>query len=507
MIRVPPDISIVVASRNRLATIGQAVASVLDQTHPNVEVIVADCSSDGTRELLAGIDDPRLRVVFPPDLGMPVSRNAGLALATGEWVAFLDDDDVLRPTWAERLLSAVDEEVGVVLGGAENVDPQGRSQGVAHPSTADPVPPVFVAGSFLARRRGVVAVGGMLEGLPVAHNYELALRLGPWCRKDRLTMEVVDEPLVQILRRPAADRTMATPLQTYDGMRWVAVRHAEALAARPEHLAMLAANAGVAAARLGRWREARRWFARAVLLRPRDHRNVPRLLFTLVPWIGRRVWGDRSSFAPEATAALRGVRGMAALVEARGTSTDLLMLPFGYVEREVEPGGRDRSAGLSAAWPSVTRLLRCRPGASILVVGDEGSWRRIDAHGSPVATDGPAGEAPPADVVVLEEIERATDPYRMVGSAAALVRPGGALVVHTPDRRVVDGPGHLGPTSMATGRRLWDPDGFRLLLDGCGLVVDDLFPASPTLSGSVGQRSVRHRSRREMVAVTHVRVG
>lgn len=87
-------ISVVIATYNRSAYAQEAVRSVLAQTCPAHEVIlVVDGSTDGTGEAVKR-DFPEVQVVTQPNRGRSIARNTGVALATGDWVAFLDDDDL-----------------------------------------------------------------------------------------------------------------------------------------------------------------------------------------------------------------------------------------------------------------------------------------------------------------------------------------------------------------------------------------------------------------------------
>ena len=90
-------VSAVIPVHNTEAFIAEAVSSVLTQTHPDVEVIVVDNNStDRTPQILADYG-PRIRVHRETRPGVAFARNAGAALATGEWIAFLDADDVWLP--------------------------------------------------------------------------------------------------------------------------------------------------------------------------------------------------------------------------------------------------------------------------------------------------------------------------------------------------------------------------------------------------------------------------
>lgn len=98
----------VIPSRNRPGLVGRAVGSALGQTLPSVEVVVViDGPDDATRQALALVGDPRLRVTaLPESVGAQEARNVGVRASTGRWVAFLDDDDEWLPEKLERQVEA-----------------------------------------------------------------------------------------------------------------------------------------------------------------------------------------------------------------------------------------------------------------------------------------------------------------------------------------------------------------------------------------------------------------
>lgn len=94
-----PAVSIVIPTHDRLALLMEAVDSVRTQTLDDWELIVADDgSADGSAEAVEALEDARIRVLRLPRTGnVAAVRNAGIAAARGEWVAFLDSDDVWMP--------------------------------------------------------------------------------------------------------------------------------------------------------------------------------------------------------------------------------------------------------------------------------------------------------------------------------------------------------------------------------------------------------------------------
>lgn len=102
-----PAVSVIIPTLNRPALLLAAVRSVLAQTFPSLEVIVVvDGPDTATAAALASLEDPRLRVmVHAENQGAAASRSHGLAVANGDWVAYLDDDDVWMPTKLEQQLA------------------------------------------------------------------------------------------------------------------------------------------------------------------------------------------------------------------------------------------------------------------------------------------------------------------------------------------------------------------------------------------------------------------
>ncbi|MGH7451509.1 MAG: glycosyltransferase family 2 protein, partial [bacterium] len=91
-----PLVSVIIPTFNRLKYLKEAVASVFAQTYAHWELIVVDDgSTDDTLHYVSTLDDPRVRLVSETHSGNPARmRNVGVAHARGEYVAFLDSDDL-----------------------------------------------------------------------------------------------------------------------------------------------------------------------------------------------------------------------------------------------------------------------------------------------------------------------------------------------------------------------------------------------------------------------------
>jgi hypothetical protein len=179
-----PSVSVIVPTYQRRELVQRAVASVLAQTHRDFELIVIDDgSSDGTDVALEPLGD-LIRYHWQPNRGVAAARNAGLRLARGSIVAFLDSDNRWLRSHLEVVTAALDRHPQAVLvttcPGFEFAARWRRTE----PCLLSPFPSSMVTNvvGFIScvavRRDAVLAAGGFDEELPVAEDAELWPRLG-----------------------------------------------------------------------------------------------------------------------------------------------------------------------------------------------------------------------------------------------------------------------------------------------------------------------------------------
>jgi len=105
-----PKVSVVIPTYNRAEKVQRAIDSVFAQTFSDLEVIVVDDgSSDNTGRVLAGAYGDRIRYHYQPNQGASVARNKGAAEARGEWIAFLDSDDLWEQDKLEWQLKTLEQ--------------------------------------------------------------------------------------------------------------------------------------------------------------------------------------------------------------------------------------------------------------------------------------------------------------------------------------------------------------------------------------------------------------
>ena len=113
----PELISVVMPTYNHAAFIGGAIGSVLNQTYSNFELIIVDnYSGDNTEAVVTACGDPRIRYVKFLNKGIiAAARNYGIGLAKGEYVAFLDSDDLWLPEKLAAQLEGFSREGNVAM--------------------------------------------------------------------------------------------------------------------------------------------------------------------------------------------------------------------------------------------------------------------------------------------------------------------------------------------------------------------------------------------------------
>jgi len=118
-----PRYSIIIPTYNRADSVEQTLNSCFTQSFTDFEiVIVDDGSSDNTLTVLEQISDPRLVVVAQENAGPAAARNHGMRVARGEYIAFLDSDDIWYPDFLKQAEAALSRDANQLLYGQIIVD-------------------------------------------------------------------------------------------------------------------------------------------------------------------------------------------------------------------------------------------------------------------------------------------------------------------------------------------------------------------------------------------------
>lgn len=113
--KLKPKVSVIIPTHNRAALVTEAINSVLAQTFKDFELIVVDDgSTDNTRDALKGYAD-RIHYIYQENQRRSEARNTGIKAASGEYIAFLDDDDLWLPDKLEKQVTFLDANPGIGL--------------------------------------------------------------------------------------------------------------------------------------------------------------------------------------------------------------------------------------------------------------------------------------------------------------------------------------------------------------------------------------------------------
>ncbi len=147
-----PLVSVILTSHNRAGLAMRALDSVLRQTHAHLQIIVVE---DGSRtdlyDRMQHVQDPRLQYLCHwRNLGLACARNTGASIASGEWLAFLDDDDLWHPDKIRRQLHTGRRhtEAQAIYCGSQTLDARGRIQAIQMPSVKGCIREALIAGKL-----------------------------------------------------------------------------------------------------------------------------------------------------------------------------------------------------------------------------------------------------------------------------------------------------------------------------------------------------------------------
>lgn len=198
-----PAVTVVIPTHGRRARLPITLGTALGQRDVDHEVVVVDDgSSDGTAAYLSAHPDPRVRVVrHDSPRGLAEARNAGIAAARGEWVAFLDDDDLWAPDKLASQLRGLAGSPGARWSavGCIIVDDSLGILRAAHPPTTGELRGRFRASNVIpAGGSGVLASRALVEDVGAFDDrFTFVEDLDLWIRlADRSPIASVDRPLV-----------------------------------------------------------------------------------------------------------------------------------------------------------------------------------------------------------------------------------------------------------------------------------------------------------------------
>jgi len=201
-----PKVSVIIPTRNRADFLRSAIASVLNQTYQDFELIVVDdASKDNTREVVASFADSRIKYFcHQTGRGDGGARNTGIINSSADYIAFLDDDDQWLPEKLGLQLTVLENSPahigGVYTGQFDVNDTDGEISKICSPNRRGDLSqylfkdPCIVTSTVLFRRECFEKLGLFDESIPYCNDYDMWIRIAK-----EYHFECIEEPLVKYL--------------------------------------------------------------------------------------------------------------------------------------------------------------------------------------------------------------------------------------------------------------------------------------------------------------------
>lgn len=197
-----PKVSVIITVYNRAELLRRSIASVLEQTFGDFELLVVDdCSTDDPESVIRAFGDTRIRYLRQSEnQGVAAARNRGLRESRAPFVAFLDDDDEWFPDKLAQqvaLFSSRNTDVGLVYTGAETLT--GHGEPLVHtPSARGDLYREMLARNLvhgtcgvMIRRNVITEIGFFDETLPAIEDYDFWLRIARYYKFDCISAPLV----------------------------------------------------------------------------------------------------------------------------------------------------------------------------------------------------------------------------------------------------------------------------------------------------------------------------
>ncbi len=288
-----PLVSIVIPTYNHAPMLQRALATVIEQTYQNWNAIVVNnYSTDNTLEVVAQFNDPRIQCVnFRNNGVIGASRNEGIALATGKYVAFLDSDDTWFPAKLEKCVEILESGSDLVCHAEYWIDESGYSRLVAYgPSKAATHHNLIYKGNRISTSATVVRTALLKEvhGFDVApelistEDYDLWIRLATKSNK----FAFIDEPLGEYHRHDNnvsanIEKHLAAELALLSKHFSANARY-ENVIARQRRTALAYYGAGRSLHRTGKYFLALKKYARSLIIWPMSLRLYAAVVLSLM---------------------------------------------------------------------------------------------------------------------------------------------------------------------------------------------------------------------------------
>jgi len=281
-------VSVILPTYNRAHLLRRSIQSILDQTYQEFEIIVVDdCSSDSTEEVVKSFHDERIRYIRnEKHMGAPFSRNVGIRVARGEYIAFQDSDDIWLPRKLAKQINAFKngpKELGVVYTSFWRIE---GNKGICIPQpnfkrSEGDVHEILLETNFIGTPTAIVKkecfekVGMFDEKLLRLQDWDLWIRISKYYH-----FKHINEPLaICYLQHDSISRNINAYIQA---LKYIVEKHFEEMSKRPKALGRHYYEIGALLCLSGKMREGKSYFFKAVKTYPFRIKLLFSIVFSLI---------------------------------------------------------------------------------------------------------------------------------------------------------------------------------------------------------------------------------
>ena len=192
-------ISVIIPVYNKCHFVAKTLESVLAQTYQDWEaIIIDDGSTDNSVEAIKTIHDPRIQLYQQDNHGVSYTRNKGIEIAKGDFIALLDADDIWFPDYLETMVTLVEKypHHSVFCVAQKDRPINTLPSGISIIEDYCSYPYIFWTGGLLIKKEVYLSVGGFPVGIQLGEDLDMWLRVS--CKYDTVYLNEahVDHPYV-----------------------------------------------------------------------------------------------------------------------------------------------------------------------------------------------------------------------------------------------------------------------------------------------------------------------
>ncbi len=281
--------SIIIPAYNRANIIERAVISVLTQTYTNFELIIADDgSSDNTKDVIKKyLADERVHYYYQQNKGVCAARNFGTTKSSGNYLIFLDSDDHVEPGWLNdfyNILKDIDNDIAFC--NMKVMSPSGEYKLVnaGNPYNDNITKGMYIAGLFAVKRQLFIDAGMYDEKMKFGENTELGYRL----KEKKLQTAFVEN--YNIIYSPSVEGGSKNLYNKLYSNLYILEKHKLYFGKNLRSKKLFMKVAAVAAARLGKYKLARKIFHDTLIADKGDIKLMLQFLLSYNKHIARLKW-------------------------------------------------------------------------------------------------------------------------------------------------------------------------------------------------------------------------